>query len=42
MLKNRHKYEKEYEEKRSKVMSMFSCDAAEEIYIKIEESGQKP
>ena len=41
MLKNRHKYEKEYEEKRSKVMSMFSSDAAEEIYRKIEESGQK-
>ena len=37
MLKNRHKYEKEYEEKRSKVMSMFSSDAAEDVYKKIEE-----
>ena len=37
MLKNRHSYEKEYEEKRSKAMSRFSSDAAEEVYKKIEE-----
>jgi len=37
MLKNRHSYEKEYEEKKSKAISRFSSDAAEEVYKKIEE-----